>query len=89
MMEATADGIEQELRDFVVQNFLFGDVSRTPGRDDSFLELGLIDSTGVLELVAHLEQRFRFKVGDAELLPDNLDSLSALVAFVQRKSAAA
>ena len=89
MMEATADGIEQELRDFVVQNFLFGDASRTPRRDDSFLELGLIDSTGVLELVAHLEQRFHFKVGDAELLPDNLDSLSALVAFVQRKSAAA
>jgi len=89
MMEATADGIEQELRGFVVQNFLFGDAGRAPGRDDSFLELGLIDSTGVLELVAFVEQRFGFKVGDAELLPDNLDSLSALTAFIQRKRAAA
>lgn len=89
MTEATADGIEDQLRNFVVQNFLFGDAGRAPGRDDSFLELGLIDSTGVLELVAFLEQHFQFKVGDAELVPDNLDSLSALVAFVQRKSAAA
>lgn len=89
MMEATADSIEQQLRDFVVQNFLFGDAGRAPGRDDSFLELGLIDSTGVLELVAFVEQRFGFKVADAELLPDNLDSLSALTAFIQRKRAAA
>jgi len=89
MMEATTDAIECELRDFVVQNFLFGDESRAPGRDDSFLELGIIDSTGVLELVVFLEKRFQLKVEDSELVPDNLDSLTALSAFVQRKRATA
>jgi acyl carrier protein len=82
------ESLEGELRSFVVENFLFGDASRAPARDDSFLELGIIDSTGVLELVAFVEQRFGFKVLDAELLPENLDSLAALTAFIGRKTTA-
>lgn len=81
--------LEQEVRSFVIENFLFGDESRAPGPEDSFLELGLIDSTGVLELVAFIETKFRCKVEDVELIPDNLDSLNAVVAFVRRKSGAA
>lgn len=81
-MQAT----EQHFSEFIVENFLYGDRGRTPGPDDSFLELGIIDSTGVLELVQHLEQTFTIKVLDSELLPENLDSIRALVAFVRRKA---
>jgi acyl carrier protein len=80
-------GIEQIIRSFIVENFLFGDEGRAPAVDDSFLELGIIDSTGVLELVAFLEQSFGFKVKDAELLPDNLDTINAVAAYIRRKNA--
>lgn len=78
--------VEHDLREFIVGNFLFGDEARAPGPDDSFIEMGLIDSTGVLELVEFLETRFGFKIPDVELVPENLDSVSAIVAFVQRKT---
>lgn len=78
---------EQNFSEFIIDNFLFGDRARAPGLDDSFLELGIIDSTGVLELVQFLEQTFQIKVGDAELVPENLDSIRALVDFVGRKTA--
>lgn len=80
---------EQNFSEFIIENFLFGDRSRTPGPHDSFLELGIIDSTGVLELVHFVEQTFCIKVSDTELVPENLDSIRALVDFVRRKSVAA
>ncbi len=78
------DTIEQELRRFVIDNFLFG---RNNGfaDSDSFLESGIIDSTGVLELVAFLEERYRIDVVDEELIPENLDSIDNLVRFVKAK----
>jgi acyl carrier protein len=79
-------GIEQIIRSFIIENFLFGDESRTPAADDSFLELGIIDSTGVLELVTFLEQSFGLKVKDAELLPENLDTINAVAAYIRRKN---
>ena len=80
------EAVEQEIRRFIVDNLLFGQDDHGLGGDDSFLELGIIDSTGVLELVAFLEERFGMKVGDVELIPDNLDSVNSLVAFVHRKA---
>lgn len=79
-------GVRQEIRTFVVQNFLFGQGQEF---DDgtSFLENGIVDSTGVLELVAHLEETYDVKVNDDELTPDNLDSIEAIVAFLARKTA--
>jgi acyl carrier protein len=76
--------VRQELRKFIVQNFLFG---QGEDLDDaaSFLENGIIDSTGVLELVAHLEEAYDVKVQDDELVPDNLDSIEAIVAYLARK----
>ncbi len=76
-----------EISSFVVSNFLFG---RGDGltEDQSFLDTGIIDSTGVLELVAFVEQRFGITVADQELLPENLDSLRNLSAFIARKQAA-
>jgi acyl carrier protein len=73
--------LRERIRNFIVDTFFvdgFGD-------DDSFLRKGLIDSTGMLELVAFIETEFGFKVADSELVPENLDSLSRVVAFVGRK----
>jgi len=74
----------QKVRAFVIENYLFGEEGKL-GNDDSFLESGIIDSTGVLELVRFLEATFGIKVADEELVPDNLDSLNKIVAFLQAK----
>jgi acyl carrier protein len=77
--------IRRELRQFVTSNFLLSD--EDDGLDDhaSFLEQGIVDSTGVLELVSFLERRYAITLDDAELVPDNLDSIARLTAFLQRK----
>jgi len=77
--------IEQELRQFVVDNFLFGQANGHLSNSDSFLDKGIIDSTGVLELVVFLEETYRIKIQDRELVPDNLDSINNLVRFLERK----
>ena len=80
--------MKQELRHFIVDNYLFG---RDDGfhEDESLLERGIIDSTGVMELVAFIEQRYKVKVEDEELLPENLDSLARLARFLEIKRSAA
>ncbi|HWM16744.1 MAG TPA: acyl carrier protein [Microbacterium sp.] len=80
-----SDTIAREIKDFVVTNFLFGQQGAGLGDDQSFLESGVIDSTGVLELVAFLEQRYGIAVADRELLPENLDSVQNVSRFVARK----
>ena len=77
--------IHQELRRFIVDNFLFGQQNGHLSNDDSFLEKGIIDSTGILELVAFLESTYGIKIEDEELVPDNLDSISKLEQFLARK----
>ena len=78
--------IEQELRAFVVENFLFGQDGNLCN-DDSFLENGIIDSTGILELVSYLEEQYKIEVADQELVPENLDSIANLARFVCKKLA--
>jgi acyl carrier protein len=80
--------IELDIRQFVIANFLFGEDNGSLKTDESFLETGIIDSTGVLELVAFLESTYGFRVRDNELTPDNLDSLDRVAAFVRRKQQA-
>ena len=77
--------VEQELRRFVIDNFPFGQVGDGLSNDDSFLDRGIIDSTGVLELVTFLEETYAIKVEDEELIPDNLDSINRLAKFLERK----
>ena len=79
--------VEQEIRQFILDNFLFGEVERSPSSEDSLLERGIVDSTGVLELVAFLEKKFGIEILENELVPSNLDSLNKLVDFVARKTA--
>jgi len=77
--------ITQSVQDFVNDNFLFGQGIESLGESTSFLDEGIIDSTGVLELVMFLEDSFLISVEDEELVPDNLDSIDRLVSFVERK----
>jgi len=76
--------MKHELRNFIVENYLFGRDDGF-GDEESFLERGIIDSTGVMELIVFVEQRFGIKVEDHELLPENLDSLARLTRFLQGK----
>ena len=77
----------QEVRHYIIETFLFGQDDGLAD-DSSFLEKGILDSTGVLELVAHLETAYRIKVNDDEFLPDNLDSIKAICDFLERKKIA-
>ena len=79
----------KQIRDFIIANFLFGQQGTSLADDQSFLDTGIIDSTGVLELVSFLEQQFAITVDDRELLPENLDSVDNVTRFVERKLAAA
>lgn len=75
---------EREIHSFVLTNFLFGQ-SVDLQLDDSLLGRGLIDSTGVLELVDFLEERYEIKVEDEEVIPGNLDSVRKVATYVARK----
>jgi acyl carrier protein len=77
--------IEKEVREFIVENFLYGDRGVPLRIDDSFIEMGIIDSTGVLEIVNFLESRFGITLNDDELTPKNLDSLLKIVTFLDVK----
>ena len=77
--------VEQKLRTIVTETFLVGAESNQLHGDDSFIETGIIDSTGILQLVEFVEQEFGLKVEDEDLIPENLDSINRLVAFVERK----
>lgn len=76
--------LAKNVREYIVENFLFGDDDNL-GNNDSFLEKGLLDSTGVLVLVDHLEETYGIEVGDDEITPDNLDSINLITAYVDRK----
>lgn len=80
--------IQRKLREFIVETFLFGEGGDQLLDEDSLLERGIIDSTGVLEVTAFLEDDFGLKVVDEDLVPDNFDSIAKLTAFVvMRRSA--
>jgi acyl carrier protein len=72
------------VRAFIVDNFLFGNAEGFSD-DTSFIEEGIIDSTGILELVSYLEQTYSIRVEDQELIPENLDSVVNIDQFLKRK----
>jgi len=76
--------IENEIRKFIMENFLW-DEEVNLSEEDSLLEKGIIDSTGVLELVAFIEETYSFKINDEELVPENLDSIKNILRFIQNK----
>lgn len=80
--------ITETIRDYIRTNFMFGNNQKI-GDADSLLDAGIIDSTGAMELVSFLEDQFGLSVDDRDLVPENLDSVSALASFVTRKLAEA
>ena len=85
-METTdTQTMKQEIRQFIIEAFLFGDESDPFEDSDSFMQKGIIDSTGVLELISFLEEKYGVTVDDEERIPENLDSIDNLVKFLGRK----
>ena len=77
--------METELRSFLAENFLLGEDFRGLPGSASLIEAGIIDSTGVLELVGFLEETYDIQIAEAELVPENLDSIDNIVGFVGAK----
>jgi acyl carrier protein len=77
--------VAPKIREYVSRNLLFSDDGFDYGDDESFLELGIIDSFGITELLAFVHEEFDVPVLDNELVPDNFDSVSKLTAFIIRK----
>jgi len=77
--------MRDDIRAFIVENFLFGDAEPLSSDSISLLDTGIIDSVGVLELVAHLEGDLGLSVDDEDLIPENLDTIDNLVNFIARK----
>jgi acyl carrier protein len=79
--------IKATIRGFIIEHYLKEKQDKTITDDGSFLDEGIIDSVGVLELVAFLEEAFGLRVEDEELVPENLDSVERLVTYVGSKLA--
>jgi acyl carrier protein len=77
--------VGSKVRSFVVTNYLFGDEDRMPADDDSLIEGGVIDSTGILELIEFLEESFDISVAESETIPQNLGTISGIEAYIARK----
>ena len=78
---------EQAIRDYILENYLFTDEQSELDSNDSFMEKGIIDSTGILEVIYFMEDEFVLKVEDDEMIPENLDSVNNLVKFISKKTA--
>lgn len=78
--------LEQQIANYIAKNLMFDEKAEVP-RSESLLELGVMDSTGAMDLVMYLESEFGITVADEELVPDNLDSIERIAAFVTRKLA--
>ncbi|CDZ31806.1 Acyl carrier protein [Neorhizobium galegae bv. orientalis] len=83
-----AEAIENSVREFIAENFLFRADAQV-SNNQSLLESGVIDSTGVLELIAFLEQTYGITVADDEIVPENLDSIDNMTSYLSIKLAAA
>ncbi|MDO8360176.1 MAG: acyl carrier protein [Devosia sp.] len=77
-----------DIRAFIIENFLFGDTSQDLGDDVSLIEADLVDSTGILELVAFVETTYGIAIADADIVPANFDSIGRIATFVAAKTQA-
>lgn len=82
----STDRIAEQIERFVSHNFLFDEADERFTREDSFVDTGIIDSTGMLELIGFVESRFGIRVDESEMIPENLDSVRQLSVYVTRKT---
>lgn len=85
MSMATKEDVIETVKKHIIENFLFGNESEMVKEEDSFMENGIIDSTGILELIEFVEETYGISIQDDELIPENLDSLSNLSRFILSK----
>jgi len=78
---------ESTIRNYILENYLFTDDQSALSSEDSFLEKGILDSTGILEMIYFLEETFGISVADDELVPENMDNLRNIAAYVERRLA--
>lgn len=76
---------EEKVRSYILENYLFTDDQSELNNEDSFLDKGIIDSTGILEVIFFLEEEFGISVDDEEMIPENLDSVDNILAFIEKK----
>lgn len=76
---------EEKIRNYILDSFMFTDDQNALSNNDSFMEKGIIDSTGVLELINFLEDEYKIKVEDDELVPENLDSVENILSYLDKK----
>lgn len=84
-----SDSLHDQIRRFILENYLFTDDPAQLGLDDSLLGRGIVDSTGMLEIILFIEEQLGVKVADNEMVPENLDSVNRIAAFVTSKRKAA
>ena len=78
--------VEDKVRNYILENYLFTDDQSELNNEDSFLEKGIIDSTGILEIIFFLEEEFGISVDDEEMIPENLDSVNNIIKYINSKS---
>lgn len=77
---------EAKIREFILDNFLFTDDPDSLSNEASFLDKGIVDSTGMLEIINFIEDECDIKVEDEEMIPENLDSVNSIIAYLKKKS---
>ena len=83
------DSLHETIRRFILENYLFTDDVTQLGLEDSLLGRGIVDSTGMLEIILFIAEQLGVKVADTEMVPENLDSVNRIAAFVTSKRKAA
>ena len=87
--QVSSKHVSTKVREFIKDNFMFRDDRADLANDESLLDAGLIDSTGILELVAFIETEFSIQMADTDIVPENLDSVETIVRYVDGKLATA
>jgi acyl carrier protein len=80
-----ADLVRDKVRDFILQNYLFTTDPAALGLDDSLLERGVVDSSGMMEIIFFIEEHLGVKMREDEMVPDNLDSVNKIARYVQAR----
>jgi acyl carrier protein len=89
MSASTSTDIESRVRGFIAENLLFSNKGYPHSDETSFLETGVVDSMGIMELVMFIEENFSINIEDHEVIPDNFDSVSKVGSYIRQKMASA
>ncbi len=76
---------EEKLRTYILENYLFTNNESQLNNTDSFMKKGILDSTGIMELIFFIEGEFSIQIADEEMIPENLDSINNLISFIEKK----